>query len=618
MPGVSKPLVRRHPIGAEFHDGGVHFRVWAPRARAVEVVFESAPGTPLSREDGGYHSGFVPDVEPGATYRFRLDGRGPFPDPASRFQPDGPHGPSAIVDPSSFPWTDQGWQGVPSSGQVIYELHLGTFTPEGTWEAAGRDLARLRRLGVTIVEVMPVADFPGRFGWGYDGVNLFAPCRLYGAPDDFRRFVDRAHALGLGVILDVVYNHFGPDGNYLTQFSPDYFTDRYACDWGASINFDGPDAGPVREFFVSNAECWISEFHLDGLRFDATQAMHDRSPEHLLAVLQRRVRAAAGPRSLFLVAENDEQQAELARPADQGGAGLDAVWNDDFHHSARVALTGKREGYFTDFHGTPQELLSATKWGYLFQGQRHSLLGKSRGSPALDLPGAAFVNFLENHDQVANSGHGSRLASIAPPGLHRALTALLLLAPGTPLLFQGQEYASSRPFLYFADHEPSLGAKVAKGRRQFLSQFPSLAGPEAQAALADPTDPETFRRCVLDPAERDRRPEALRLHRDLLELRRSDPVFRAQRSDRLFGALLSTEAFVLRFLDSEAGDRLLLINLGDDLSLRELAEPLLAPPRGGSWTVRWSSEHPDYGGGGTVPPFQSERLFLSGRSATVL
>ena len=618
MPEVFPPLVRRLPIGAELHEGGVHFRIWAPRARTVEVVFESAPEAPLTAEVGGYHSGFVPGIEPGALYRLRLDGRGPFPDPASRFQPEGPHGPSCVVNPGTFRWTDQGWTGVKPPGQVIYELHAGTFTPEGTWEAAARELPRLRDLGITIVEVMPVADFPGRFGWGYDGVNLFAPTRLYGAPDDFRRFIDHAHALGLGVILDVVYNHFGPDGNYLSQFSEHYFTDRYSCDWGAALNFDGPVANPVREFFIANAECWITEYHLDGLRFDATQAMHDHSEEHILSAVQRRVREAAGSRSLFLVAENDLQQSDLVRPVEQGGSGLDAVWNDDFHHSARVALTGNREAYYSDFHGTPQELLSAFRWGYLFQGQRHAFTNGPRGSSALDLPGRVFVNFLENHDQVANSGDGLRLRSIAPPGLHRALTAFLLLAPGTPLLFQGQENGSTRPFLYFADHQQPLAGLVSKGRRKFLAQFTSLASPEMQSRLADPTDPETFRRCVLDPSERDRHPEILRLHRDLLELRRNDPVFRSQRSDRVFGALLSPDAFVIRFRDPDAGDRLLLINLGVETLLRETAEPLLAPPSRRAWSPRWSSEHPDYGGGGAVHPFQKDGLFLPARSATVL
>ena len=603
MPTVSSPLVRRLPIGAEPIAGGVHVRVWAPSARAVQVVVDGETEAPLLPEAGGYHAGLVPGIRAGATYRFRLDGRGPFPDPASRFQPDGPHGPSRIVDPASFPWTDRDWPGLGADGQVLYELHVGTFTPEGTWASAARELPRLRRLGITAVEVLPVADFPGRFGWGYDGVDLFAPCRLYGEPDDFRRFVDDAHAAGLGVILDVVYNHFGPDGNYLTQFSPGYLTDRHPCDWGAAVNFDGPDAGPVREFFLANVACWISEFHLDGRRLDAIQAIHDDSEEHILAALQRRARDAAGSRSIVIVAEDDLQRAVAVRPPSEGGWGLDGVWNDDFHHAARVALTGHREGYYETFRGTPQELLSAVRWGF-------------RGG--LDLPGPAFVTYLENHDQVAHSGAGLRLPSLAAPGLHRALTALWLLSPGTPMLFQGQEYGSTTPFLYFADHEPELAAKVRKGRREFLAQFPSLASPEMQARLDDPGDPATFRKCVLDPAERERRPEILRLHEDLLSLRRSDPVFHARRSDRLFGAVLSPDVFAIRFRHPDAGDRLMLVNLDVDLSLTEIPEPLLAPPEGGSWSVLWSSEHPRYGGGGVVPPFHDEGLTLTGRSAIVL
>jgi maltooligosyltrehalose trehalohydrolase len=472
-------------------------------------------------------------------------------------------------------------------------------------------------LGVTAVEVMPVADFPGHFGWGYDGVNLFAPTRLYGRPDDFRRFVDLAHAAGLGVLLDVVYNHFGPDGNYLSEFSSHYFTDRYSCDWGAAINFDGPESEPVREFFVSNAEYWLAEFHLDGLRFDATQAVYDHSPEHVLAEIARRARVAALPRTVFLVAENEAQDSSMARPCESGGKGLDALWNDDFHHAARVALTGFREAYFAGYSGTSQELISAARWGYLYQGQRHSWLKKARGSPALDLPSSAFVDFLENHDQVANSGHGKRLWQVAPPGPYRALTALLLLGPGTPLLFQGQEFASSRPFVYFADHLAPLGPLVSKGRRGFLSQFPSLAGPEAQATLPDPTEPSAFERSKLDPEEMSREKDATRLVRDLLRLRKEDPPFRAQGRQELFGAVLSTSAFALRSVRPDA-QRLLLVNLGADLPLTDIAEPMLAPPEGHRWALAWSSEHPSYGGKGLAPLYVEENLHLPGGCAILL
>src|ERR1700730_18382039 len=322
---------------------------------------------------------------------------------------------------------------------------------------------------------MPVADFPGSFGCGYDGVDLFAPTRIYGTPDDFRRFVDRAHSVGIGVILDVVYNHVGPDGNYLKQFSPDYFTSRYKNEWGEAINFDGPNSGPVREFFIANAGHWIQEYHLDGLRLDATQQMFDSSRDHILAAIGRQVREVAAGRRTLIVAENEPQDAILARPPGRGGYGLDAIWDDDFHHSAMVALTGKNPAYYSDYWGTPHELVSAVKWGTLYQGQWYSWQKKRRGTPALDLESAQFVTYIQNHDQIANSGKGERCHLLTSPGRYKAMTALLLLAPQTPMLFQGQEFASSSPFLFFADHKGELRAKVAQGQGPFLQQFQDLA-----------------------------------------------------------------------------------------------------------------------------------------------
>jgi maltooligosyltrehalose trehalohydrolase len=497
-------------------------------------------------------------------------------------------------------------------------MHIGTFTPEGTWAAAAQQLPALADLGVTVLEVMPVAEFPGQFGWGYDGVDLFAPTRLYGRPDDFRAFVDRAHAAGLGVILDVVYNHLGPDGNYLKQFAEGYFTDRYANEWGEAINFDGPDAGPVREFYVANAGYWIDEYHLDGLRLDATQSIHDASPEHVLAAVARRVRAAARGRKTFLVAENEPQEARLARPAERGGYGLDALWNDDFHHSARVVLSGHNEAYYTDYLGTAQEFVSAAKWGYLYQGQRYRWQGKRRGTPALDLPAAAFVTFTQNHDQVANSARGLRPHAVASPGRHRAVTALLLLGPGTPMLFMGQEFDATSPFLFFADHNPELAKLVARGRADFLAQFPSVATPPVRERLPDPADLRTFRSCKLDTSEREKHAAAYALHRDLLRLRREDPVFRGQRRGRLDGAVLGPEAFVLRWFGGEHGDRLLLVNFGRDLDLDPAPEPLLAPPEGKVWEMLWSSEDPRYGGQGTPPPDTEENWRALGNAAVVL
>jgi len=588
--------------------GGVHFRVWAPKSERVELQLSegaefSSASTKLvemKQEEQGYFSASVPKATAGMLYKFKLK-EGLFPDPASRFQPEGPHGPSQIVDHREFTWTDDKWRGVPRDGQIFYEMHIGTFTPEGTWAAAMEQLPELAQLGITAVEVMPVAEFPGRFGWGYDGVDLFAPTRLYGTPDEFRSFIDRAHSLGMGVILDVVYNHIGPDGNYLKQFSPDYFTDRHKNEWGEAINFDAQNSEPVREFFVSNAAYWIDEFHLDGLRLDATHQIFDSSPEHVLAVMARKVREAGGKRSTYLVAENEVQHSKLVRSHEEGGYGLDALWNDDFHHSARVAATGRMEAYYSGYRGAPQEFISAIKWGYLYQGQWYAWQRKNRGAPAFGLEPNQFVNFIENHDQVANSLCGLRLQQLTSPGRLRALTALLLLAPGTPMLFQGQEFGASTPFLYFADHHPELAKMVAKGRKEGLLQFPSIASAEAESLLDDPGSEETFRRSKLDFSERAKNASTYQLHRDLIRLRKHDPVFSKPRAGGVDGAVLGSEAFVLRFFAENGDDRLLLVNLGANLNLDPAPEPLLAPLEGTEWKMKWCSESPHYGGCGIQP-----------------
>jgi maltooligosyltrehalose trehalohydrolase len=616
---TSVPVIRHLPIGAEVTNEGVHFRVWAPKASSVRVVTDAGGAHDLLPERGGYFSCLVGGIGAGARYHFQLDGGGvQLPDPASRFQPDGPHGPSEVVDPARFGWTDGAWRGRALAGQVIYEMHIGTFTREGTWQAAARELPELADAGITVLEVMPVAEFPGRFGWGYDGVALFAPTRLYGAPDDFRRFVDRAHALGLAVILDVVYNHLGPDGNYLKHFAESYFTDRYENEWGEPLNFDGPDAGPVREFYVANAGYWIEEFHLDGLRLDATQQIFDASDDHIIGAVVRRVREAARGRDTIVVAENEPQETRLVRAPDRGGLGVDGLWNDDLHHTARVAATGRRDAYYLDYTGSPQELVSAVKWGFLYQGQRYAWQQKRRGSPALDVPPSAFVTYLQNHDQVANGAHGERLHQLTSPGRHRALTALLLLSPGTPMLFQGQEFGASAPFLFFADHVPDLARAVRRGRVKFLAQFPGLATSELQAGLADPGDVATFERSKLDLGERARHAEAYDLHRDLLALRREDGVFGPRPARSVDGAVLGPEAFVLRFFGDGGNDRLLLVNLGRDLLLREAPEPLLAPPAGRTWRVRWSSEDVRYGGCGIGPVEGDHGWRLPGEAAVAM
>src|SRR6185503_9952696 len=551
------------------------------------------------READGYYSALVPDAGAGTRYRYVLDGDA-LADPASRFQPEGPFGPSEVADPTRFSWKQPSPRGAELAGQVLYEMHPGTFTPEGTWRSAVERLPLLADTGVTTIEVMPVSDFPGRFGWGYDGVFPYAPAHQYGTPDDFRAFVDSAHAIDLAVILDVVYNHLGPDGCVFGRYAKAYYSNTHSNEWGDPLNFDGPDAGPVRDYFASNAAYWIEELMLDGLRLDATQTIHDRSPRHIITEIGCRARSAAKQRPILLIAESVTQTVRLVRPVDAAGYGLDAVWNDDFHHSAIAAITGKREAYYSDHHGTPQELISAAKRGYLFQGQRYAWQRQPRGTRTDGLPAAAFVTYLENHDQIANSGDGSRVRFHTSPERYRAMTALMLLMPGTPMLFQGQEFGASTPFMYFADHNPELAQAVYKGRAEFIKQFPSLASASAQQRAPVPHDPQTFARCKLNWQERETNEAWVRLHRDLLALRRSDGAFRAQDVTALDGAVLGPELFVLRYASSSPADELLLIvNFGPDVDAASFAEPLVAPPDGHTWQIRWSSADPEYGGYGT-------------------
>ena len=599
---------RRLPIGAELVDGGAHFRVWAPRGEHVDVGSDGKL-TNLTPEAGGYFSGVVSGARAGFRYKLRVDGGNAVPDPASRYQPDGPHGDSMVVDPSSFRWTDDAWTGLSDRGQVFYELHIGTMTTEGTYRAAAEELAELAGLGVTAVEVMPLAEFPGKFGWGYDGVDLFAPYHGYGTPDDFRAFVDRAHAEGLGVILDVVYNHFGPDGNYLGEFSDTYISTKHKTEWGEALNFDGEGCEGVRELVLANARHWIAEYHLDGLRLDATHSIYDDSTPHILAEIGQAARDAAGGRRVIVIAENEPQDPRIVRPADDGGHALDFVWCDDFHHSAIVASGGKREAYFTDYRGSAQELVSAVKYGILYQGQYYRWQKMRRGSAAWDVPRHRMLFYLENHDQVANTRDGRRLHQLTSPGRYRALAALLLLAPQTPMLFQGQEFGASAPFLYFADHNPELAQLVRKGRGEFLSQFPSIGHGNGHLSLDDPASPETFERSRLDLGERDRNASHYRLYRDLIALRRCDPVLsRAAAADdtRVDGAVLSEQTFVLRFFAADGNDRLLVVNLGRDMTLEVVPEPLLAPPDSAAgWQRLWHSEDQCYGGRG-APPLETE------------
>jgi maltooligosyltrehalose trehalohydrolase len=605
-------------LGAQVETGGVRFRVWAPKRARVDVVLEeSGRSFPLMKDEAGYFSGLVPIATAGMLYRYRLDNGDAYPDPCSRYQPQGPHGPSLIVDPSTYAWRYPDWQGVRMQGQVIYELHVGTFTPEGTLDATIGQLDELKDCGVTVIELMPLAEFPGRWNWGYDGVDLFAPAHVYGDPDALKRFVDAAHERGLGVILDVVYNHFGPDGNYLPAFSDLYLTDRHPNEWGQAINFDGQGSGPVREFFIQNACYWITEFKLDGLRLDAVHAIYDDSPVHVLAELSRQARVAAGARSIVLIAECESQLITTIQSIEHGGWGLDGVWSDDFHHISRVALTGRGQAYYSDYRGTAQELLSVIKRGFVYQGQRYQWQKKPRGTVVKNEPASGFVFYLQNHDQVANHLHGDRIHALASHARYRAIAALLLLAPETPMLFMGQEFGASNPFLFFADHHSDLAAKVYEGRKKFLAEFPEYATPEAQAAVPDPADEATFQRSCLDLSERRRNAPIYRLHKDLLRLRRDDAILTRQDRRSLDGATLSPQALVLRYMGPADDDRLLVVNLGPDLNFMPAPEPLLAPVRDGSWTLQWSSEHPLYGGPGIVNPLSEQGWRIPSATATV-
>jgi maltooligosyltrehalose trehalohydrolase len=605
---------------------GIHFSVWAPEAQELQIVMEDGRSHRLQRKEDGYFRGLFP-VTAGDRYKILIDGKGPFPDPASRYQPEGPHGWSEIVDPDAFQWSDrrEPSRNLELKNQVLYELHIGTFTEDGTYQAAEREFPRLRELGITALEIMPVNEFGGEFGWGYDGVNLFAPYHRYGTPDDLRHMIDAAHTAGLVVFLDVVYNHLGRDGNYLAEFSKSFFS-KTPTEWGEAPNFDGENSGAVREFFLQNAEYWIRDFHFDGLRFDATQSFIDSGThgEQILTALARRARAATD-RTILLFSECERQQSQQLMPQANAGCGLDGMWNDDFHHSAFVRLTGNREGYYADHLGKAQEFVSAAKWGFLFQGQYYSWQKAPRGTPFLHLQPWRAITFLENHDQVANTLHGTRPRVQSSARRHRTMAAYWLLSSGTPMFFMGQEYGSPRPFVYFFDQSGEVGESLVKGRAKFLSQFESIkAIPHLTSILPHPADPNTFKSCQLVAADRTR-PEAVqleRLFRDLLKLRREDPAIAEQRKGSVDGAVISEDCFILRFFfaDPVEGelDRLLVVNFGPYLEGIHMPEPLLAPPRDKQWTLLWNSERPEYGGTSAAFPITSKGWHIAEETAFLL
>jgi maltooligosyltrehalose trehalohydrolase len=514
-------------FGARPVRGGVRFRVWAPSARHLTLVIHDGPAAgeySVPKDDEDVFDLIVDRAAAGDRYNYRINGGDLRPDPASRFQPEGVHGPSEIVDPSAFQWTDARWGGRPAADRILYELHIGTFSPEGTFAGATSRLEEVRDIGVTVIEIMPVADVAGARNWGYDGVCLYAPSRAYGRPEDLRRLVDHAHQLGIAVLLDVVYNHLGPEGAYLPSFNEGFFTDRHVTPWGCGVNLDGPGSVMVRRFILDNACYWVREYHADGLRLDATHALIEDDQGAIVREIVNQTREVTA-RPVFIHAEDHRNLAPMVEDPALGGWGLEGVWADDFHHIVRVLLARDAHGYYADFRGTAHELARTIQHGWLFTGQPSTRSGQPRGSDASRVPMYRFVVCLQNHDQVGNRAFGDRLHERVPPEAWRAASALLLTVPMTPLLFMGQEWAASTPFQYFTDLEAALGEQVTEGRRREFAAFPDFSDEQARHSIPDPQARSTFESSRLrwderaEPAHR----AVLELYRALIALRLDHP-----------------------------------------------------------------------------------------------
>lgn len=600
-------------LGATPVRGGTTFRVWAPLAREVVLRVEGASPRQLPMDSTGGYWSIAADVPAGSRYTYLVDGLGPFPDPCSRSQPDGPHGASEVVDPASFAWGDGHWRRPRFSELVVYEAHIGTLTPAGTFEAAIGALDRLVSLGVNALEVMPVASFPGSRGWGYDGVALFAPFAGYGGPEGFRRLIDAAHRKGIAVILDVVLNHFGPDGNYTGAFSPFYINPERPTPWGGAINFDGGHADGVRHFYREMLLHWLEEYHVDGFRFDATHAIFDESPRHILGEVGEAVRAAdRQDNPPYLIAETHENDRRYLLPVSDGGFGFDAVWADDFHHAVRTIVQDDWEGYFSGFDGRVESLARTIGRGWLYDGRSHPISGEARGTSPDGLPWPGFIYCIQNHDQVGNRAFGERLSVTANAAEVRAATLLLLLLPQTPMVFQGQEYGASQPFLYFTDHKPGLATAVVAGRRAEFGAFSAFRDERVRDLIPDPNEPATFERSKLDPAdvESPRGRLLLDFHRALIAERRADPVLRAFRESRLpISATASDEVLVVTLAAPPHGCRVLAANF---------CRHVKTVPAPGEPRLVLHSNEGRFGGFGREPVITDGRLELPPRTAAWL
>ncbi len=570
--------IHQMPFGAEITNDGVRFALWAPTAGNARLVLDGAEHA-LEKQDDGWHRLTSAAARAGSRYGYRIDENLTVPDPASRFQPDDVHGLSLVVDPPSFEWSDHAWTGRPWEETVLYEVHVGTASPDGTYAGLMNKLESLRDLGITAIELMPIGEFPGRRNWGYDGVLPYAPDAAYGSPGDLKRLIDRAHQLDMMMFLDVVYNHFGPSGNYLHAYAKSFFTERHPTPWGAGINVDGEGSRIVRDFFIHNALYWLEEYHFDGLRFDAVHAIVDDSKPHFLEELATRIRQTFPDRHIHLVLENEANQARwLERDATRHPRLHTAQWADDIHNSWHALLTGENEGYYEDYADAPLKCLGrALAEGFAYQGDPSTHRpGIVRGEPSAHLPPTAFVSFLQNHDQIGNRAFGERLAHLIPSDRLALAQAIFLLSPHIPLLFMGEEWAASSPFQFFVDFEaePDLAKAVREGRRGEFKHFKAFADSETAKRIPDPTDRMTFERSKLDWTEQDRSPhrEAALETKRLLQVRKDEilPLIKSEYRGSCYsvspeGALDVTWAFAegtLRVL-ANFGDQPISVDLTD-------------------------------------------------------
>jgi malto-oligosyltrehalose trehalohydrolase len=603
-------VVRAHdmPFGAWVDGESVRFRLWAPAASSVELLTgeDDAPAGDLGSRGGGWWETVLP-LGAGTRYRYRIDGNHVVPDPASRHQPMDVHGPSEVIDPHEFRWSDADWAGRPWEQAVVYELHAGAIGGSRGFDGVRERLDWLAHLGVTAIELMPLSDFPGRRNWGYDGVLPFAPHSSYGRPETLKRLVAEAHERGLMVLLDVVYNHFGPEGNYLHLYAPPFFNPRARTPWGDAINLDGRDSETVRDFFVHNALYWLEEYHLDGLRIDAVHALHDASSPSFLDELAQRVRRGPGAeRHVHLVLENHGNEASLLeRRTDGGPHRYDAQWNDDAHHALHVLLTGEASGYYAEFAAEPvRHLARALAEGFAWQGEVSPYTGAPRGEASGHLPPTAFVNFLQNHDQIGNRAFGERLSVLADPPALEAAAAVLLLAPAVPMLFMGEEFGCRRPFPFFCDFGPELARAVTEGRRREFERFPEFRDASLRERIPDPNAVDTFERAVLDWDEA-RVAQAVahaERYRELLGLRRREIVPRLAgcRGGRSSYQLASRGAFKVEWRMGDGSLLSLVANLGPEAVSTDLDAPgrtlwrtPAAEREGGRlapWSVAWLLE----------------------------